>query len=573
MTISFRSKNTATHNTDVTSITITKPAGTANNDLLLACIMGSNFANATISAPSGWTRLDSDIHTNADGDGGSTITFQLTAGPSEPGSYTFTLSSASRCAGIIACYTGITLFVDDNGVNTDGGSASSSTHIVAPALSPSQANDWLVNFYTIGCNVNSAPTVTPPGGQTARASATVAGNTGAFEDSCTIELADENWSSISGTGTRTATSNTVGGWAGYSILITEPTTDVTVHPTGVEGDTALGTPTIDFDFSFSWTTSFLATTQLGTVTEAGIDAEFDPTGLVGTTHLGTVAIGSSAVVAPAGVVGTGVVHYLTYEIGVPLVAGHAQPLFPMQGQVSGVVTMENDTSQSVTGVYATGLLNNVVVSTIQPILIAGVASVGHVGALSVQVDCDVFVDVTQGDIEGTTILGEIGHAGVQNITMATLTGLAATGQLGSPTASPEQNVIIHMLPMTLELGTLLWQNTYTVSGVQAVGAVGNIGFTLRDTTPSVSGSGVLGSIGLFIDSNVAVAGVLALGAVGQIHVESSTAMADSVVGYGHVGAVTFGITPRQPQIYTQAEERQWLPSINSTSSSGILVRR
>ena len=79
------------------SITVAKPAGTVEEDLLAAVITVQNGANIGITPPSGWTLVRRQ---NEFTDAGLAVFFKR-AGPSEPADYTWTFDNTDKwCAGI-----------------------------------------------------------------------------------------------------------------------------------------------------------------------------------------------------------------------------------------------------------------------------------------------------------------------------------------------------------------------------------------------------------------------------------------------------------------------------------------
>ncbi|MFC1619120.1 Calx-beta domain-containing protein [Candidatus Neomarinimicrobiota bacterium] len=96
--VQFESIATATLNADAMSVTINKPSGTVENDLLIAVL--SVDANEDLSPPVGWT----EIHQQKSG-----VTLGVwwkIAGPSEPADYTFIWATNEQAVGAIHRYSG-----------------------------------------------------------------------------------------------------------------------------------------------------------------------------------------------------------------------------------------------------------------------------------------------------------------------------------------------------------------------------------------------------------------------------------------------------------------------------------
>ncbi|MBL8751500.1 MAG: Ig-like domain-containing protein, partial [Planctomycetes bacterium] len=140
-----------------TSLVISAPTGTAENDVLVAGI-AIRPQTATVTPPSGWTlvrRLD-----NSGGAGNSLLVFTRVAGASEPSSYTWSTSSSTGTVGGIAAFR----FVDTSAaVDAESGqtTASSLSH-TAPSITTTTARTMLVTVHAFA----SAATWTSPAGMT-----------------------------------------------------------------------------------------------------------------------------------------------------------------------------------------------------------------------------------------------------------------------------------------------------------------------------------------------------------------------------------------------------------------------
>lgn len=141
------------------SLTISKPTGTSQGDVMLASIAVRNSA-ATIAAPAGWTL----IRQTAQGSGDSLrlATYYRLVGASEGANYTWSFSGGS----ISGAVGGITTY---SGVNTTtpidaeaGGATASSTSHIAPTVTTTLADGMLVTTHAFA----SSATWTPPTGMT-----------------------------------------------------------------------------------------------------------------------------------------------------------------------------------------------------------------------------------------------------------------------------------------------------------------------------------------------------------------------------------------------------------------------
>ena len=91
-----------------TSLTITKPAGTADGDLLIAAV-SHNDDNGTISGPSGWIQINQGTSGSSSSADIRLSVWYKVAGGSEPTSYTWTWPSGSyrEAVGGIIRYSGV----------------------------------------------------------------------------------------------------------------------------------------------------------------------------------------------------------------------------------------------------------------------------------------------------------------------------------------------------------------------------------------------------------------------------------------------------------------------------------
>ena len=96
----FETNSTATQPSDVTTITISKPTGTVENDLMIATI--STDGSETIDVPSGWILVNQNNNSDV-----TLAVFYRVATVSEPADYTFTWGSHEQAAGAILRYSGV----------------------------------------------------------------------------------------------------------------------------------------------------------------------------------------------------------------------------------------------------------------------------------------------------------------------------------------------------------------------------------------------------------------------------------------------------------------------------------
>lgn len=228
-TVALRSKSsTSISGGGPTTITVTKPAGVASGDVLIAGLSFETGSSDTITAPTGWTLVRRVNNTNSEG----LAVYRKVAGGSEPASYAWTFaSSRSLSAGILA-FTGVdnTTPIDvENGQTT----ASNTTH-ATPTITTTQANDLLVAFFAIP----QSATWTPPTGMTEQVDVPETNRGNSLE----IDTVAQASAGATGTKTATASTNDVGVTELLSLRPAQLSCTLTVQV--LRGSTSLGSSAV-----------------------------------------------------------------------------------------------------------------------------------------------------------------------------------------------------------------------------------------------------------------------------------------------------------------------------------------
>jgi hypothetical protein len=201
-----RSSSSASANHPSASISLAKPAGTAQGDLLLAVISHQSGAAASMVPPTGWTAVPNTDY--SDGNNARIHAWYKFAGASEPSSYTFTMSGSSQAiAGGMLAITG----ASGTPINASGGQVTStnSLYLTAPSITTTAAKTLLV----YGGAINTPLFITPPAFMRERFDV---GTTGTYN--VETEVATQAVTTAGATGVRTAyVSNS--GARGAAILI------------------------------------------------------------------------------------------------------------------------------------------------------------------------------------------------------------------------------------------------------------------------------------------------------------------------------------------------------------------
>lgn len=194
MAIALRASTSGHSGSPVSSVVVTKPAGTVDGDYILVSLGWM----ATVNVLSGWTMVR-DI-----GDGW-VVMGKIAS--SEGASWTFTTSGSGRCAWGAIAFSGVD---QTTPVNVSGGTLDTSgTSCVAPSITTTLANTMLVASF----GVEASATFTPPGSMTEQVD--VGGS------ARSLSLCYEAFSTTGATGTRTATASSAGDRRSALIAINE----------------------------------------------------------------------------------------------------------------------------------------------------------------------------------------------------------------------------------------------------------------------------------------------------------------------------------------------------------------
>lgn len=208
-----RNVQTTIQNTDTaTSITITKPTDTAENDVMYAHI--SLAASGGTPALSGWTVVP---NTQVFHDGGTSAILEKIAGASEPSDYTFAWTGGSRAVGGIVTVQGndSTTPTAANPTTATGGSANPDP----PASGAVALGDYLALAFT--CLEGKTRTFTPPtnyGEEWDHANS----GAGSQIDHESQSMASRELTAITSEDPGTFTASASDGWAASTILVAAP---------------------------------------------------------------------------------------------------------------------------------------------------------------------------------------------------------------------------------------------------------------------------------------------------------------------------------------------------------------
>jgi PKD repeat protein len=163
--ITVRPSTSAVATTAAAAVTVTKPAGIATGDVLIAQLTANN--TPTINAvPPGWTPVPNTALTVGTGVISTAYYHVVTNAGTEPATWSWTLSSAQRWGAGITAFTGVntTTPFDTPVINTVDGSYANN-FITLPGIQTLTPGDMLIGGLS-GDTTGSGFTTTPPTGWT-----------------------------------------------------------------------------------------------------------------------------------------------------------------------------------------------------------------------------------------------------------------------------------------------------------------------------------------------------------------------------------------------------------------------
>ena len=191
----FRSSDTQGEGSGILTLTINKPAGTVQGDVMIAAIAVTP-SGAPITAPAGWTQIRRTVQGSATSN--VQETYYKVAGASEPSDYSWTLSTSNGSAGGISTFYNVST---SSPIHRNSGTSTNSalTHST-PSITTTVTNTMIVATHSF----SSSATWTPPTGMTESVdvASTNAGNAGV-----SLEMSYNQQATTGATGAQTATAS------------------------------------------------------------------------------------------------------------------------------------------------------------------------------------------------------------------------------------------------------------------------------------------------------------------------------------------------------------------------------
>lgn len=213
--ILFRGSATNVATTNQNSITVSKPTGVVEGDVMVAQITVSSSAGSI--PPSGWSLIRNLVASFSH----STATYYKVAGASEPVSYTWTIGCGCWETAAIIAYSGVDIA---SPIDAENGQLGSST----PPVTTTVPGDMIVTFFS----ANNGGTWTPPLGMTERYDIRIPFGFASAEGADAYQL------NAGETGSKTATDSTA---STASIIALKPASNTPTPVTNTYPITVTGT--------------------------------------------------------------------------------------------------------------------------------------------------------------------------------------------------------------------------------------------------------------------------------------------------------------------------------------------
>ncbi len=206
MAVAVQSSTTAAQTSNSLTLTLTRPSGLVDGDLLVACVAHKNGAGA-LNTPTGWTAAGSiEI---AGGWMGSRIFYRIASG--EPATQDFTTDTSDKLSGVLVRIDGQHASSFLNAFGSDSNTSSSETASVSPSVTTTADGCLILSFHA-NREVSAPVNGSPPSGTTQTAFAESSFGAAAA-------VAQEKQATKAATGAATWTLDAAGPWAAWTVAI------------------------------------------------------------------------------------------------------------------------------------------------------------------------------------------------------------------------------------------------------------------------------------------------------------------------------------------------------------------
>jgi len=201
--VAFRSASHGNNSVAATTVSCNKPSGMLSGDCMVAVVSFLGGSDKAITAPLGWRAVNREDEGNALG----VALFQKTAGSSEPASYKWAFTTATKASvNIVALQNASSDYTEWVYASTSAGSGTAIKH---PSVSVGVVDGSLLTFAAATAGTN----ITPPALYTEATEDQYPSN------SIILESAYRTGPSLGDTGDVTSTNTTSGTWIGAHLYI------------------------------------------------------------------------------------------------------------------------------------------------------------------------------------------------------------------------------------------------------------------------------------------------------------------------------------------------------------------
>ena len=148
--VAIRAASSGNNAGGAASLSLSMPTGVVVGDVMIALVSIRGGTGTTVTAPSGWTLVDS----RDNGTSVKSAVYSKVAASGEAGPYAFGLSGTLKASGVISAYSGVDTAQP---VDVVGSQTNASTPMLTPTLTTTEANTMLVAAYSSAIGTTFAP--------------------------------------------------------------------------------------------------------------------------------------------------------------------------------------------------------------------------------------------------------------------------------------------------------------------------------------------------------------------------------------------------------------------------------
>ena len=206
-------------NESSSTITVNKPASTAEGDTMVAFIYCSNSGHTVLTPPSGWVQ-EQDITPSLDSSNRKCYAYTKVAGAAEGASYDWVMngtgSTTNPQLASVLTYRPANIVQVDNSAGAVINGSGETSHIM-PTITPNSRDTMYVAAWCL--NRGGSNQVQDPGSVTGMTQRTFIRGSASSGHDCGLSIYDEVLQAATATDTRTLTTTNSGGSAGLQVIL------------------------------------------------------------------------------------------------------------------------------------------------------------------------------------------------------------------------------------------------------------------------------------------------------------------------------------------------------------------